>query len=62
MSKKTWVIKLGGAVLNTENAAHALFEVLSNQPNHNFVIVHGGGALVDTWLKEAGFVLSLIHI
>ena len=56
MSKKTWVIKLGGAVLNTENAAHALFEVLSNQPNHNFVIVHGGGALVDTWLKEAGFV------
>ena len=49
MAKKTWVIKLGGAVLNTENAARALFDVLSNQPSHNFVIVHGGGALVDTW-------------
>ena len=38
MAKKTWVIKLGGAVLNTENAARALFDVLSNQPSHNFVI------------------------
>ncbi|KHM49818.1 acetylglutamate kinase [Pseudoalteromonas distincta] len=55
MSKKTWVIKLGGAVLNTENAAKALFDVLSEQKNDEFVIVHGGGALVDTWLKQAGF-------
>lgn len=55
MSKKTWVIKLGGAVLNTENAAKALFDVLSEQTNDEFVIVHGGGALVDTWLKQAGF-------
>ncbi|KAA1163229.1 acetylglutamate kinase [Pseudoalteromonas distincta] len=55
MSKKTWVIKLGGAVLNTENAAKALFYVLNEQKNDEFVIVHGGGALVDTWLKQAGF-------
>lgn len=55
MSKKTWVIKLGGAVLNTENAAQALFDVLNEQTNDEFVIVHGGGALVDTWLKQAGF-------
>ena len=55
MSKKTWVIKLGGAVLNTENAAKALFSVLNEQHNAQFVIVHGGGALVDTWLKDAGF-------
>ncbi|CAM2806727.1 acetylglutamate kinase [Pseudoalteromonas distincta] len=55
MSKKTWVIKLGGAVLNTENAAKALFDVLSEQKNDEFVIVHGGGSLVDTWLKQAGF-------
>ena len=27
MSSKTWVIKLGGAVLNTENAAKALFRL-----------------------------------
>ncbi|KAA1152721.1 acetylglutamate kinase [Pseudoalteromonas sp. FUC4] len=55
MSKKTWVIKLGGAVLNTENAAKALFDVLNEQTNDEFVIVHGGGALVDTWLKQSGF-------
>ncbi|MBE3672260.1 acetylglutamate kinase [Pseudoalteromonas distincta] len=55
MSKKTWVIKLGGAVLNTENAAKALFDVLNEQTNDEFVIVHGGGSLVDTWLKQAGF-------
>ena len=53
MSKKTWVIKLGGAVLNTENAAKALFDVLNEQKNAQFVIVHGGGSLVDTWLKQA---------
>ena len=55
MSTKTWVIKLGGAVLNTENAAKALFDVLSADQNNQFVIVHGGGSLVDTWLKQAGF-------
>ncbi|MDN3394901.1 MULTISPECIES: acetylglutamate kinase [unclassified Pseudoalteromonas] len=55
MSSKTWVIKLGGAVLNTENAAKALFEVLNEQHDAQFVIVHGGGSLVDHWLAEAGF-------
>jgi acetylglutamate kinase len=55
MSSKTWVIKLGGAVLNTENAAKALFEILNEQDDAQFVIVHGGGSLVDSWLKEAGF-------
>ncbi|BDF95428.1 MULTISPECIES: acetylglutamate kinase [Pseudoalteromonas] len=52
---QTWVIKLGGAVLNTEDAAKALFEALASQTQAQFVIVHGGGALVDSWLKEAGF-------
>lgn len=52
---QTWVIKLGGAVLNTEDAAKALFEVLAEQTQAQFVIVHGGGALVDKWLTDAGF-------
>ena len=55
MSSKTWVIKLGGAVLNTEDAAKALFEALASQTQAQFVIVHGGGSLVDNWLTEAGF-------
>ncbi|WP_149981381.1 acetylglutamate kinase [Pseudoalteromonas rhizosphaerae] len=50
-----WVIKLGGAVLNTEDAAKALFEALASQTQAQFVIVHGGGSLVDNWLTEAGF-------
>jgi acetylglutamate kinase len=55
---QTWVIKLGGAVLNTENAANALFAALASQTQAQYVIVHGGGALVDSWLKEAGFATA----
>ncbi|MFP3459113.1 hypothetical protein R0J89_22950, partial [Psychrobacter sp. SIMBA_152] len=33
----------------------ALFEILNEQDDAQFVIVHGGGSLVDSWLKEAGF-------
>ncbi|SFC68118.1 acetylglutamate kinase [Pseudoalteromonas denitrificans] len=55
---KTWVIKLGGAVLNSEGAAKSLFEVLTKQLNAQFVIVHGGGSLVDTWLQDAGFATA----
>ena len=36
-------------------SAKALFDVLVAQQQANFVIVHGGGALVDAWLKDAGF-------
>ena len=55
---QTWVIKLGGAVLNTENAAKALFAALASQTQAQYVIVHGGGALVDSWLKDAGFATA----
>ncbi|CCQ10248.1 Acetylglutamate kinase [Pseudoalteromonas luteoviolacea B = ATCC 29581] len=56
--KPIWVIKLGGAVLNVEEAPKALFEVMKAQSQFDFVIVHGGGALVDSWLNDAGFVTS----
>jgi acetylglutamate kinase len=56
---KTWVIKVGGAVLDTEEAASGLFlkmaEIISDSPKNQFVVVHGGGALVDRWLSDAGF-------
>ncbi|WP_404342932.1 acetylglutamate kinase [Pseudoalteromonas mariniglutinosa] len=55
---KTWVIKIGGAVLNTADAAKALFAVLASQQQARFVIVHGGGALIDCWLKDAGFATA----
>ncbi|TMP40937.1 acetylglutamate kinase [Pseudoalteromonas citrea] len=59
MLMKTWVIKVGGAVLNTEEAASELFlkmaEIISDSEENQFVLVHGGGALVDRWLSDAGF-------
>ena len=62
MSKQTWVIKLGGAVLNHSGAANALFvamkEIQQQDPSKQFVIVHGGGALVDKWLADAGFATA----
>ncbi|MCO7189434.1 MULTISPECIES: acetylglutamate kinase [unclassified Pseudoalteromonas] len=60
--KKIWVIKLGGAVLNSEHAAHDLFKALhllaQQDSTHDFVVVHGGGALVDSWLSDAGFATA----
>ncbi|KZX01818.1 acetylglutamate kinase [Pseudoalteromonas luteoviolacea] len=59
--KQIWVVKVGGAVLNTEQAALELFKVLahvSEQEGKQFVIVHGGGALVDSWLQGAGFATA----
>lgn len=53
-----WVIKLGGAVLNNMDAAKALINVFNTHPKDDFILVHGGGSLVDTWLKDAGFVSS----
>jgi acetylglutamate kinase len=58
---KTWVIKVGGAVLNTENAAMGLFAAISDLAkvtSNQFVIVHGGGSLVDSWLADAGFATA----
>ncbi|WP_125716775.1 acetylglutamate kinase [Pseudoalteromonas rubra] len=60
--KKIWVIKLGGAVLNSEQAAHDLFSALNTRvlqdQTQGFVVVHGGGALVDSWLNDAGFATA----
>ncbi|MFY8274092.1 acetylglutamate kinase [Pseudoalteromonas sp. SSDWG2] len=57
-AKKTWVIKLGGAVLNNLEALDALFAALASKPDAHYVVVHGGGALVDRWLHDAGFATA----
>ena len=51
---KPLVIKVGGALLNDVVAQQALFAqlVLLQRP---WVLLHGGGALVDTWLSQLGF-------
>jgi acetylglutamate kinase len=51
-----WIVKLGGAALNDATALNALFKTLKDKPDQQFIIVHGGGNLVDSWLSDAGFV------
>ncbi|MBQ4862318.1 acetylglutamate kinase [Pseudoalteromonas sp. MMG013] len=59
---KTWVIKVGGAVLNQDDAATELFKEMAKiatcHPSNQFILVHGGGALVDRWLSDAGFATA----
>ncbi len=47
------VLKVGGALLESPDAIEQFFKVLAahQQP---IILVHGGGALVDSWLSEAG--------
>ena len=51
---KPLVIKVGGALLNDKGAQQALFTQLA-QLSGPWVLVHGGGALVDEWLSRLGF-------
>ncbi|UTW46608.1 acetylglutamate kinase [bacterium SCSIO 12696] len=51
---KPLVIKVGGALLNHPQAQQAFFAELA-QLQRPWVLVHGGGALVDQWLQKLGF-------
>ncbi|MDM3871924.1 acetylglutamate kinase [Porticoccus sp. W117] len=51
---KPLVIKVGGALLNDKAAQQALFAQLA-QLSRPWVLLHGGGALVDQWLSKLGF-------
>lgn len=50
------VVKLGGAALESPNALvqllHAIREQCATRP---WLLVHGGGSLVDQWLSQLGF-------
>ncbi len=51
------IIKLGGALIENDNALSALYEGLTNYLKNNkrpIVLVHGGGCLVDDLLKSLG--------
>ena len=52
---KPLVIKIGGAILETESALNALLNVISQLENKQVVLVHGGGCVVDEMLYQAGF-------
>lgn len=53
---KPLVIKIGGAILEKEDALKALLVVIANlKADAKVVLVHGGGCVVDEMLAQAGF-------
>ncbi len=57
MDKQTLVIKLGGALIENDEALTALFATLKtflDEQHRPLVLVHGGGCLVDDLLKGLG--------
>jgi len=59
---KPLVIKIGGAILEKENALKALLVEIANiKTNAKVVLVHGGGCVVDEMLAQAGFTTVKKH-
>jgi acetylglutamate kinase len=52
---KPLVIKIGGAILEKEDALHSLLKVVVSLKSEAVVLVHGGGCVVDDMLSQAGF-------
>ena len=59
---KPLVIKIGGAILETEGALNALLaEIAMLKAGTKVVLVHGGGCVVDEMLTLAGFTTEKKH-
>ncbi len=58
---KPLVIKIGGAILEKQDALQALLMVIASLNNSKIVIVHGGGCVVDEMLAQAGFTTEKKH-
>lgn len=59
MSQTPLVIKIGGALLENSAALDAFFATLAahaSSTGQPLVLVHGGGCMVEQWLKQLGFV------
>ncbi|MEW6990690.1 acetylglutamate kinase [Colwelliaceae bacterium 6441] len=61
LKNKPLVIKIGGAILETEGALQKLLAVIASLKNQAVVIVHGGGCVVDEMLSQAGFTTEKKH-
>ncbi|MHC1721357.1 MAG: acetylglutamate kinase [Clostridiaceae bacterium] len=53
---ETFVIKYGGSIIESVNAAKAFYEdvAVMRQAGIKIIIVHGGGPLISSWLKKTG--------
>ena len=55
------VIKIGGAILETESALKNLLSEISKLKDQQVVLVHGGGSSVAAMLAQAGFTTAKKH-
>lgn len=59
---KPLVIKIGGAILEKEDALKSLLAVIATlKTDAKVVLVHGGGCVVDEMLAQAGFTTVKKH-
>ncbi|NRA83877.1 MAG: acetylglutamate kinase [Gammaproteobacteria bacterium] len=63
MLKQPLVLKVGGALLESKDAQAELFNVIAKIMAQGIavVLVHGGGCLVEQWLKQAGMASQKIN-
>jgi len=59
--KKPLVIKIGGAILERQDALISLLKVIKSLRNEKVVLVHGGGCVVDHMLAQAGLQSEKRH-
>ncbi len=60
-ANKPLVIKIGGAILEKNEALADLLKVILSLKNQAVVLVHGGGCVVDEMLSQAGFTTEKKH-
>ncbi len=53
---KPLVIKIGGAILESQSALLNLLTVIKSVADQKIVLVHGGGCVVDELLDKSGFI------
>jgi len=60
-NKKPLVIKIGGAILERNEALIDLLKVIASLKEQAVILVHGGGCVVDEMLSQAGFTTEKKH-
>ena len=60
-NNKPLVIKIGGAILEKQDALADLLKIIASLNNQPVVLVHGGGCVVDEMLSQAGFTTQKKH-
>ena len=55
-TQKPIIIKIGGSILKNPIALDSLFSFINKNKQFSWLIVHGGGNVVDSWLNKMGYI------